>query len=133
MAFQPATFLQTAKRLAKGAHESDFRTAVGRSYYAAYGHVTDSMSQAHRIKRATLFGKTGHHYALAKQMSYTPPFKLIASAYNGLLVGRSDADYTYDSHSCTKADAQAAVSSAEYVLRKLRAFDAADFTKLRGP
>ena len=127
MAFKPDTFLQTARDTLKSAStEADYRTAAGRSYYAAYGFFREQLCTSKAVTPEKLFNKRGRHGAIASLVSRTKPFTLVSLQYNGLLTLRARSDYVYPA-TVSKSDAADAVTDAEWVLRKLRDFKPSDF------
>ena len=132
MAFLPDAFLATAKKLANGTGEADHRTAIGRAYYAPYGHVRERLAAAHQTTAARIFGKSGKHTPLAGRLGRTTPFKLVAPLYNALMTGRIHADYLY-SATLGKQEATKAVANGEWVLSKLKGFDDKEYARITLP
>lgn len=113
--------------------EAEHRTAIGRAYYAPYGHIRERLTDAHQKKNATqVFGKSGRHAALAQRLSTTKPFKVVAPAYNALVSGRINSDYIYGV-TVSKKKATEAVQNAEWVLSKLQGFTTADYRRIHLP
>ncbi len=120
VAFNPENFLEAAKAFLTGAaSEAEFRTIVGRAYYAAYGSLRMRLCRAKGVDPDELFGKSGRHSKLIRSIENSShDIRQVLFSYQRLWVERVHADYDYSAQ-MTHDDAKSAVSDAAWVIKQL--------------
>ncbi len=120
-------FLATARRLANGTDESDWRSAVSRAYYAAF-HVARDLLAALRfqVPRAD----RAHNYLYVRlNNSGVPPVQQAANLLQELRNRRNRADYDLGP-AVPRQAATDAIAFAESILQTLDALTPAERTQI---
>ena len=123
--FAADRFLTTARHLMdSGDDEADWRTVVGRAYYATYGTVKNRACRVARISNFHL-----SHWQIRKVLAEGEWGVQIAPLFETMTDLRNTSDYVYAKR-VTKADAESALDLAVRVINLLRRVDDDAFAEL---
>ena len=120
-------FLRLARQLAAGRTEAEWRTAIGRAYYAAF-HVARQLLED--LKFRVPHADRAHKYlALRLSNAGDPAIQLAGSDLDQLRSERNHADYDLRMP-LARAVAATRIQLAEKIIRVLDALDAATRTQM---
>ena len=89
MAFDPRTFLQVSNDLKIGSSEAHYRAAIGRAYYAVFGHLRTRLSLSHVTDTSV------HRKVIETLGAGSVEEFLLSKRVETLFEKRKEADYKY--------------------------------------
>src|SRR3990167_3057326 len=120
----PLEFLRVARNLSGSTQEPEWRTTIGRSYYAVFNHVR---LQLEPIKPFPPMDPENHQRAVHYlTKANNPQLQSVGQTLKDLRTSRNNADYDMNAI-IGQTDGQLALRWADRALEKLRALNAGAF------
>lgn len=120
----PLDFLRPARNLSESGQEAEWRTSIGRSYYAVFNHVCVKVEPMQPFPSMDPENHRRAIHYLTK--ANNQQLQTVGQTLKDLRKARNSADYDMDA-TVSQADGQLALVKANRALQKLEAVNTAAF------
>ena len=128
MAFDPERFIDSAEGLLRApSTQANFRTAMGRAYFAVYGVFRERVCEAKGVTPRALFGRSGRHGHVVRLVGMSADFKRLHIDFQALMAMRVNSDYRYHLPDYKRPDVESAVDSAKDAIALMKRTEKAAF------